>query len=259
MINDPYKVLGVPQSATSEEIKKAYRQKAKEYHPDLHPNDPNAIHKMNEVNEAYDMLTNPEKYAARRAQQQRQQSQNTYGGFGYGSQSSQRTGSSQSYGGYQGPGGWASDFSGFDFGDIFGFGFGNTQQYNTSPQPESGDSREILNAVSAIRSNRYQDALNILSHITSNFRNARWYYLSAVANSGLGNTILAVDHMQKAVQMDPNNRMYHQLLQNYRQAGQTYENNARGFDMYALNLQKICCGLFAAQFCCGPLCCLRCR
>ena len=77
MIDDPHKVLGVSQSASEDEIKKAYRKKAKEYHPDLHPNDPEASRKMNEVNEAYDMLMNPEKYAAKRAQQNRQQ--NAYG------------------------------------------------------------------------------------------------------------------------------------------------------------------------------------
>ena len=59
MIDDPYKVLGVPSTATTDEVKKAYRQKAKQYHPDMHPDDPNASEKMNEVNEAYDMIMNP--------------------------------------------------------------------------------------------------------------------------------------------------------------------------------------------------------
>ena len=62
MVDDPYRVLGVSRDATKEEIKKAYRKKAKEYHPDLNPDNPKAAEKMNEINEAYDMLNNPEKY-----------------------------------------------------------------------------------------------------------------------------------------------------------------------------------------------------
>ena len=68
MVQDPYKVLGVSPDASQDEIKKAYRRKAKENHPDLHPDDPNATQKMNEINEAYDMCMNPDKYRVRREQ-----------------------------------------------------------------------------------------------------------------------------------------------------------------------------------------------
>ena len=76
MIKDPYQVLGISPGAAPDEIKRAYRQKAKEYHPDLHPNDPIAAQKMNEVNEAYDMLQNPEKYKAKQEQEARRQQNN---------------------------------------------------------------------------------------------------------------------------------------------------------------------------------------
>lgn len=248
MIDDPYKVLGVSPDATQDEIKKAYRQMAKKYHPDLHPDDPNATKRMNEINEAYDMLTNPEKYAAKRAQQQSQQ-QNGYGPYGQRSQQ-------QGHNSYQGPGGWASDF---DFGDIFGFGFGGAQQQaSTRPQAQPGDSVEIQRVVSAINNGRYQEAISILTHIPSTGRNARWYYLSALANNGLGNSVQAVDHMTKAAQMDPNNRTYVQLLQQFRRAGQTYERNAQGYDMHVVDLHRICMGLCCAQFMCGPMGFIRC-
>lgn len=245
MVDDPYRVLGVSRNATQEEIKRAYRKKAKEYHPDLHPNDPEAVRKMNEVNEAYDMLTNPEKYASRRAQQQQQ---GQYGGY-----SGQQR---QSGGGYQGPGGWASDFGGFSFEDIFGFGFADEAAQNaTRPQPQPGDSPEIQRVISAINSGQYHSAVTMLTNIPSTGRNARWYYLSALANHGLGNTVTAADHMQRAVQLDPNNRMYHLLLQQFRRAGQTYARNARGFNMEAADMQRLCLSLCAAQLLCT---CCRC-
>ena len=253
MIDDPYAVLGVSKTATQDEIKKAYRQKTKLYHPDLHPNDPVANKKMTEINEAYDMLMNPGKYEARKAQQQREQEarqrqQNAgyggYGGFGgYGSYGGSQNRQQQAeWGDFGG-------FGGFDFGDIFGFGR-QSEASSHRPQVQSGDSPAVQKAISAINRGSYQDAVNLLVGIPSGGRNARWYYLSSLANKGLDNTILATEQMQKAVQMDPNNRLYHQLLQQLRNSGQTYERNARGFDMGAMNIQKICLGLCLAQMCC---------
>ncbi len=76
MIRNPYEVLGVSEGASAEEIKRAYRRLAKQYHPDLHPNDPTATEKMQQINEAYDMLSNPGKYHARPEPQR-----STYGDY----------------------------------------------------------------------------------------------------------------------------------------------------------------------------------
>jgi len=62
MARDPYEVLGVPRSASEDEIKTAYRRLAKRYHPDLNPDDPTAAQKMNEVNQAYEQIKNPQAY-----------------------------------------------------------------------------------------------------------------------------------------------------------------------------------------------------
>ena len=55
-MKDPYEVLGVPRDASDEDIKKAYRRLAKQYHPDVNPGDKQAEEKMKEINAAYDAI-----------------------------------------------------------------------------------------------------------------------------------------------------------------------------------------------------------
>ena len=232
---DPYQVLGIPRNATEDEIKKAYRKKAKQYHPDLNPNDPTAAKKMNEVNEAYDMLKNPEKYERKRAQEQQQSAyrQQQYNRNGYGSQGTGTGGygyggSSYGYGRgysdydeYDGYGGYGyGGFGGFNFDDFFG-GFGRTYQYQTAPQAQAGDPAELVRAIRAVNAGRYQEAITILTGMTSSYRNARWYYVCAVAYKGAGDSQQALNMIQKAMQMEPGNRTYQQLYSQYSRSSQT--------------------------------------
>lgn len=105
---DYYEVLGVQKSASADEIKKAYRSLARKYHPDLHPDDADCAEKFKEVNEAYEILSDPSK-------------KERYDQFGH-------AGVDPNYGG-GGFGGGAGGFNPFgDMGDIFenlfGGGFG---------------------------------------------------------------------------------------------------------------------------------------
>ncbi len=262
MVNNPHQLLGVPENATQEEIKRAYRRKAKECHPDLHPNDPNAARKMNELNEAYDMLMNPDKYAQKRQQQNPygQYGGNPYGGQSYGGygQNSQQgnpygqrqyQGGGQYGGGGSAGGGWQSDFGGFSFEDLFGFG--TYQQTQAAPPTEQpGDSELVRIAIRAINMRQFAQAVQQLQNVVSTQRNARWYYLSGVANRGAGNAIQAVEHMTRACQMDPNNGLYRTLLNQYRQAGQTYQHNAQGHNTTVFDPTKLCYLCCMAQLCC---------
>lgn len=62
MISDPYKVLGVPPTATEDEIKKAYRKLAKKHHPDLNPGNAEAARRMSEINAAYEQIKSGNPY-----------------------------------------------------------------------------------------------------------------------------------------------------------------------------------------------------
>lgn len=58
---DYYKILGVDKGASQDDVKKAYKKLARKYHPDLNPNDPDAHRKFQEINEANEVLSDPEK------------------------------------------------------------------------------------------------------------------------------------------------------------------------------------------------------
>lgn len=251
MVNEPHKILGVSENATQDEIKKAYRQMAKKYHPDLNPGDENAAKKMNEINEAYDMLMNPEKYRTQRAA-------NSYGGYNpngnpYGNQ---QQGSYRTYTYGTGPfGGWT--YTNVDFEDFFGGGFGSSTNTNAdfmNPQVETNDTYDFRKAVSEINSKKFSDALNSLMRVPSFARKARWYYLNALANYGLGNTVQASADIQKAVNEEPDNMTYRKAYQGINRSSHTYERNARTYNTGFGGMGGLCCSMALSQMLCGNPC-----
>src|SRR5436190_19108703 len=86
---DYYKTLGVSKTASQDDIKKAYRKLAVKYHPDKNPGDKKAEEKFKEINEANDVLSDPDKrkkYDELGANWKSYQQQGNYGGFGGGQQ-----------------------------------------------------------------------------------------------------------------------------------------------------------------------------
>ena len=207
MTEDPYKILGVSPGASDEEIKRAYRKLAKQYHPDLHPGDAEAARKMQQVNDAYERIKNPEKTS-------RQSTGGGYGGYGYG-------------------------------------------PYGAGQRAGSGGDSYQQAAAQYIRFRRYREALNALSNASQ--RNARWYYLSALANDGLGNQVTALEHMKRAVSMEPDNYEYLQALEALENGGSAYRRQAEVFHTFGGgrgSILSLCVCYLAQLFCCrGRLFC----
>ncbi len=138
MNKNPYDVLGVSPSASDDEIKKAYRDLTRKYHPDANVDNPLADlaeEKFKEVQEAYDMIM-------------KERASGNTGGYSYGGGSNSSYGGSSSYG----------------YGNTGG-GYGNYQSAQQDPRLQA--------AVNYINSRRYREALNTLDQVPE--RSALWY------------------------------------------------------------------------------------
>lgn len=145
----------------------------------------------------------------------------------------------QSSGGYTG----YDPFGGFD-------PFGGYRQQRTYSQ-QTGDQYQNA-AYNYIRFGRYREAVNALGNCQA--RDARWYYLSALANNGLGNQVTALEHIRKAVSMEPDNQEYLQTLSRMENGGAAYRQQAgqfQGFTMGGNPCMNLCLCYLAQLFCCG--------
>ncbi len=165
-MDNPYKVLGLEPGASDEEVKRAYRRLAKQYHPDRNPGDAAAAKKMQEINAAYDEIKNPK------------------GPQGY-----------DPFGGHESP-------------------RANADAYHQA-------------ARQYIRFGRYREALNALQNAAQ--RDAQWYYLSALAHDGLDDWVTALEHMRRAVSMEPDNYRYLQALEQLENGGGFYRQQAGNY------------------------------
>ncbi len=143
-----------------------------------------------------------------------------------------------SYGGYGGYG-----------YDPFG-GYGQRTYTNTDQTDQYQRA-----AYQYVQMGRYQEALNILGNSTS--RDAQWYYTSALANDGMGNQVTALEHIRKAVSMEPDNQQYLYTLQQIQNGGAAYRRQAGnfgGFTMRGSPCSSLILCMLANLFCRGCCC-----
>ncbi|MEG1458325.1 MAG: DnaJ domain-containing protein [Acetivibrio sp.] len=201
MMFDPYATLGIPKGSSDDEVKRAYRNLSRRYHPDANMNNPNkeqAEEKFKEIQEAYEQVMK------------------------------ERSGEGTFY---------QNRSKG-------GFGFGGRE--------ESGEPIEYQAAYNYIQSGHFKEALHVLSEIQ--VKNGRWYYYSAMANSGMGNNIEALEHAKQATAMEPGNQQYQMLLRQLESGGQWYQQAGNTYETRGGLGGNICCKLWIANMLCNCLC-----
>ncbi len=221
MTDDPYKILGLKPGATDDEIKKAYKEMAKKYHPDLHGNSPEAAEMMKKINEAYDILINHK---------------NTYSSSSYSSSSSSyQNGYSQ-----RGPFEWYSGFGsqGFNYGfDENSF----SRQYGMGPS--------ITRARALYNMREFGRCLQELNRIPAEQRNAEWYFISSLAKRSTGSNAAAKEDINRACEMDPGNAEYRRYRDYFNDRSAQYQSQ-RSFYGPTSSFIECCLSLLFFRFCC---------
>lgn len=136
-----------------------------------------------------------------------------------------------------------------NFGGYGGYGGFGGQSGNTY-QDEEAMRRQA--AANYVQSGHYQEALNVLSSLSQ--RNGQWYYLSAMANMGMGNNVKALNDIRESVRLEPDNVQYRMLLQRMEGGGSWYQEKQNPFGGMPTDGGDLCMKLCLANMACN-LCC----
>lgn len=152
-------------------------------------------------------------------------------------------------------------YSGYSYSGTSGFGgFGAyNNDYGSSQGQNEQYNMHLKAAANYISNSYYNEALNVLNQMSE--RTGEWYYLSAIANAGLGNNLMALEHARQATIQDPYNLRYQQLVRQLESGGQWYQDQQAAYsnsvDMGSGICVKLClanlfCNLFCGRgfFCC---------
>ena len=115
-------------------------------------------------------------------------------------------------------------------------------------------------AANYIANRCFKEALNVLNSMAASERNARWYYYSALANSGMGNNVIALQHAKEALRMEPNNYEYQMLVRRFESGGSWYQQRQNPYETtFSAGsdcCMKLCIANIICNLCCGSgLCC----
>ena len=133
--------------------------------------------------------------------------------------------------------------------------FGGYYRRQTYRHDEPSDRYQAA-AYQYVQMGRYAEALNILEN--SQNRNAKWYYISAIANYRMGNQVTALEHIRKAVSMEPDNYEYLNALDAIQGGGESYREqsgNKRSFSFGRSSCGSLLLCWLANFFCCRGGCC----
>ncbi len=204
MNRSPYEVLGVPATATDDEIKVAYRKLAKQYHPDLNGGSIASENKMKEINEAYNILI---KHKGQAQPGGAYSQSSPFGGYG---------GQRYTYTG----GGQANPFAGFE---EFFRRAQQSSQYSSYATYNETDPR-LRQVEAAYIQKNFALARQLLLGITD--RQAGWHYWSAMVDLAQGNRMSALNHARMAVQMNPGQPVFRALYNQLQSGGQAYRQSS---------------------------------
>ena len=237
-MRDPYQVLGVSRNATEEEIKKAYRNLSRKYHPDANVNNPNkdqAEEMFKEIQSAYQqvMKEKTEGFSGQSGYGYGGYGSNTSGGYSYGGQNSQGYNQYGPFGGFGG------------FGGFYG-GFNDAGNHE--------EDSHLRAASNNIRNGYYKEARTVLDNMGMQERNAKWFYYSAIVHSALGNSVAALEHAKKASALEPGNWEYRQLVERFESGGTWYQQRQAAYGYPTSGGSDLCVKLCLANLVCN-LCC----
>ena len=130
------------------------------------------------------------------------------------------------------------------------------QQGFHTHQDHSTGSEEDLRfqaAINFIRNHRFEEALHVLNDMED--RSAKWYYISAITHSAIGNNATAIQYAKTAVQLEPKNYEYQNLLQQLQLRGSHYQNMQHtymgGTDVNTDSCMRCCMANLLINLCCG--------